>query len=99
MTNIDVQPSVGAENRATLQAIQWSPVIMGAIVAAALALVLHSFALAIGLGVSSPASTWRDASIGLLLLSALYLFLVAVVSYGVGGYLAGRLRTRLSVGT
>jgi len=99
MTNIDVQPSVVAENRATLQAIQWSPVIVGAIVAAALALVLHSFALAIGLGVSSTAPTWRDASIGLILLSALYLFLVAVVSYGVGGYLAGRLRTRLSIGT
>ncbi len=67
---------------------------MGALVAAAVAFVLHSFALAIGLGVSSTAPTWRDASIGLILLSALYLFLVAVLSYGVGGYLAGRLRSR-----
>jgi hypothetical protein len=99
MSNIDVPPSVVAQNRATLQDVQWSPVIVGAIVAAALAFVLHGFALAIGLGVSSTAPTWRDASIGLILLSALYLFLVAFVSYGAGGYLAGRLRARLSVGT
>ena len=59
----------------------------------------HSFAFAIGLGVASTSPTWRDASIGLILLSALYLFLVAFVSYGVGGYLAGRLRRRLSAGT
>jgi hypothetical protein len=76
--------------------IEWSAVIAGALVTAALALVLHAFAAAIGLGVSSTAPTWRDASIGLILLSALYLFLVAFISYGAGGYLAGRLRTRLS---
>jgi hypothetical protein len=34
----------------------------------------------------------------LILLSALYLFLVAFVSYGVGAYLAGRLSTRLTSG-
>ena len=99
MTNIDVPPPVVAENRAALQDVQWSPTIVGAIVAAALASVLHSFAFAIGLGVASTSPTWRDASIGLILLSALYLFLVAFVSYGVGGYLAGRLRRRLSAGT
>jgi hypothetical protein len=76
--------------------IEWSAVIAGALVAAALALVLHAFAAAVGLGVSSTAPTWRDASVGLILLSALYLFLVAFISYGAGGYLAGRLRTRLS---
>jgi hypothetical protein len=73
--------------------VQWGPVIAGAIAAAALASVLHAFAGAIGLAVGSTAPTWRDASMALWLLSGLYLMLVALAAYGLGGYLAGRLRT------
>jgi hypothetical protein len=79
--------------------LQWGPVIAGAIAAAALASVLHAFAAAIGLAVSSTAPTWRDASMALVLLSGLYLVLVALAAYGMGGYLAGRLRSRLSPAT
>jgi hypothetical protein len=74
--------------------VQWGPVIAGAITAAAVALVLHGFAAAIGLAVSSTAPTWRDASLALVLLSGLYLLLAAAVSYGFGAYVAGRLRSR-----
>ena len=76
--------------------VQWGPVIAGAVAAAALALVLHTFAGAIGLAVSSTAPTWRDASIALWVLSGLYLVLVALATFGLGGYLAGRLRAGLS---
>jgi len=62
-------------------------------VAAAVASVLHAFASAIGLGVSSTAPTWRDASIALWLLGGLYLIFVAFISYGGGAYLAGRVRS------
>jgi hypothetical protein len=79
--------------------IQWGPIIAGAIAAAALALVLHSFAAAIGVSVSSTAPTWRDASMALVLLSGLYLIFVALLSYGLGGYVAGFARTRLGAGT
>jgi hypothetical protein len=72
--------------------IQWTPAVAGALAAAALAFVLHSFAAAIGLAVSSSAPTWRDASMALQLLSGLYLVFVAVVAFGVGGYIAGRMR-------
>jgi hypothetical protein len=72
--------------------IQWAPAIAGALAAAALAFVLHSFAAAIGLAVSSTAPTWRDASMALQLLSGLYLVFVAIVAFGVGGYIAGRMR-------
>ena len=72
--------------------IQWMPAIAGALAAAALAFVLHSFAAAIGLAVSSTAPTWRDASLALQLLSGLYLVFVAIVAFGVGGYIAGRMR-------
>ena len=74
--------------------VQWTPVIAGALAAAALATVLHSFAGAIGLAVSSAAPTWRDASVGLMILSGVYLVLVALASYGLGGYIAGLLRER-----
>jgi hypothetical protein len=76
--------------------IQWTPAIAGALAAAALAFVLHSFAAAIGLAVSSTAPTWRDASMALQLLSGLYLVFVAVVAFGVGGYIAGRMRTPIA---
>jgi hypothetical protein len=72
--------------------VQWTPVVAGALAAAALAFVLHSFATAIGLAVSSTAPTWRDSSMALQLLSGLYLVLVAVAAFGVGGYIAGRMR-------
>jgi hypothetical protein len=79
-----------------LSYVHWGPVIAGAVTAAAIALVLHSFAAAIGLGVSSTSPTWRDASFPLWFLSGVYLIVVALLSYGAGGYLAGRVRSSWS---
>src|SRR3954454_10554576 len=78
--------------------LQWTPVIAGALAASALSLILVTFAAAIGLGVSSTAPTWRDASVALWLLSGLYLILQAVISFGFGAYIAGRLRRPLAPG-
>jgi hypothetical protein len=72
--------------------VQWAAVIAGAIAAAALAFVLHSVAVGIGLSIGSAAPSWRDASFALVLLSALYLVLTAVAAYGFGGYVSGLLR-------
>jgi hypothetical protein len=72
--------------------LEWSSIGLGAFAAAALSSVFLGFGVAIGLGVSSTAPTWRDASAALALLSGLYLILQAVVSFGFGGYLAGRVR-------
>jgi hypothetical protein len=91
MTNLDT----ATNTRSWSATVYWGPVVAGAIVAAALALVLHSFAVAIGLGVSSTAPTWRDASIALFILSGVYLVVVALASYGLGGYVAGTLRSKL----
>jgi hypothetical protein len=74
--------------------VYWGPVIAGALTAAALASVLHAFAAAIGLAVSSTAPTWRDAAMALWILSGVYLVLVALIAYGIGGYVAGLLRER-----
>jgi hypothetical protein len=91
-------PRAALSDRSVLY-VQWGPVFAGAVAAAALALVLHSFAGAVGVSVSSTAPTWRDASTALVLLSGLYLILVALASYGLGGYVAGRARVPLGSGT
>jgi hypothetical protein len=94
-----VEPVAVAVPDEQVSYIQWGPAVAGALAAAALAFVLHSFAAAIGLAVSSTAPTWRDSSAALTLLSGLYLVLVAVVAFGVGGYIAGRMRASLESGT
>jgi predicted transcriptional regulator len=80
----------------TTLSIQWSAIIAGAIGASALAFVLHSFAAAVGLSLSSTAPTWRDTSFALVFLSGLYLVLVALASYSFGAYIAARLRMPFS---
>ncbi|RAI44106.1 hypothetical protein CH341_10990 [Rhodoplanes roseus] len=81
----------GASTRAAGFSPQWGPIVAGALAAAALALVLHAFAAAVGLSISSTAPTWRDTSFALVLLSGLYLVLSALAAYGLGGYVTGRL--------
>ena len=78
--------------------LQWTPVIAGALAATALSMILVTFAAAVGLGVSSTAPTWRDASVALWLLSGLYLILQAIISFAFGAYIAGRLRRPLVPG-
>lgn len=73
--------------------IHWPAIFAGALAAAALATVLHSFAAAIGLAVSSTSPTWRDSSVALWILSGIYLLLVALAAYGLGGYIAGWVRS------
>src|SRR5207248_11691283 len=74
--------------------LQWTPVIAGAVVASALSLVLIAFGSAIGLSILSSSPTWRDASPALAVLSGLFLLLAAIASFGIGGYVTGRLRER-----
>lgn len=89
---------VGASAPVSFRYVQWGPVFAGALAAAALSFVLHSFAAAVGLAVSSTAPTWRDASLALWILSGLWLVVVAVAAYSLGGYIAGRMRQGLTEG-
>lgn len=79
-----------------LSYIHWGPVIAGAVVAAATAFVLMTFAAAVGLSVASPSPTWRDTSIALAVLSGAWVLVVTVGSLALGGYLAGRVRSSWS---
>ena len=76
--------------------LHWTPVFAGAITAAALSFVLVSFGSSIGLAVASPSSSWRDTSWTLAFLGGLWLLLTSLASFGLGGYLAGRMRASWS---
>ena len=76
-----------------LSYIHWGPVVAGALAATAVAFVLMTFASAVGLAVASPSPTWRDTSAALALLSGVWILLVAIGSFALGGYLAGRVRS------
>ena len=83
-TVVDVQTS----------GVSWAAIIAGAVVAAALGLVL--LALGAGLGLAS-VSPWADSGVSATTFkigAGIYLCLVAVMTSAVGGYLAARLRTR-----
>ncbi|MBI5261714.1 MAG: hypothetical protein HY852_07850 [Bradyrhizobium sp.] len=90
--SIEVVVPEGEEGRY----LQWTPVVAGALSAAALSFILVAFGVAVGLGVSSTSPSWRDASGALALLSGIYLILQAIVSFGFGGYIAGRTRMPLA---
>jgi hypothetical protein len=74
--------------------LQWTPVVAGAFVASAVSLILIAFGTALGMSIASSSSTWRDTSSALAVASGLYLLIAALVSFGFGGYMAGRLRER-----
>jgi hypothetical protein len=80
--------------------VSWGAIFAGAVSAAALSFVLLAIGAAFGLSVVSPWDFTRGeaaeaaavAGIG----SAIFLVIVHAISSGVGGYLAGRLRSKLA---
>jgi hypothetical protein len=89
---VSMDPNV-APLAAARRYVSWTPVIFGALVATALSSILLAFGTTIGLGVMSTAPSWRDTSPALALLSGLYLIIQAAISFGVGGYITGRIRS------
>ena len=89
------QPDVHLDNtRADASAVSWSAIVAGAAAAAALSLIL--LMLGIGLGLSS-VSPWAQNGIGAATFGVstiLWVTLTQVLASGMGGYLAGRLRTK-----
>ena len=87
-------PTSKIADSSTASAVSWGAIFAGATAAAALALIL--LLLGVGLGLSS-ISPWAytDVSTSKIGISAiLWLSFTQVVAYGMGGYLAGRLRTK-----
>jgi hypothetical protein len=75
-------------------AISWAAIAAGAVAAAALTLVLLAFGVGMGFSVVSP---WGNSGVSAATFeigTGLYLIVVAMLASTIGGYIAGRLRTR-----
>jgi hypothetical protein len=83
-----------ATEEAQASGVSWAAIIAGGVAASALTLVLLVFGVGMGYATVSP---WSNAGISSTTRSVgagLYLIVVAMLSSTIGGYLAGRLRTK-----
>ena len=74
--------------------VSWAAVTAGAIVSCALTLVILAFGIGLGLSVVSP---WGGSGVSATTFkigTGLYLVVIAMLSSSIGGYIAGRLRSR-----
>jgi MFS family permease len=74
--------------------LSWAAVIAGAVVAAAFSLILLALGAGFGLSIVSPWSNARDAVSTVGTVAIVWLIATQIISSALGGYLAGRLRTR-----
>ena len=76
-----------------IPALEWAPIIGGAIAAAAISFVLLTFGAAIGLTLSSPWPNSGVSAVTVAIVVGFWTLLVQAGSFAAGGYLAGRMRT------
>jgi len=79
---------------APVSAVSWPAIIGGAFVAAAMGLILLSLGTGLGLSAVSPWSTSGISSKTLGIAGAIWLLAMQAIAGGLGGYVAGRLRTK-----
>ena len=91
--NLRTETSAGAleENQS---AVSWAAIAAGAVATAALTLVLLAFGAGMGFSAISPWSNSGISSETFKLAAGIYLIVVAMLASTVGGYVAGRLRTK-----
>ena len=78
----------------TNSAVSWGAIFAGTVVAAALSLLLVAFGIGVGFSVVSP---WADSGVSsttFTIAAGVYLIVVAMIPSTIGGYLAGRLRSK-----
>ena len=88
-----IQPGVET-GEPSVAGVSWAAVAAGAIVSCAVTLVVLAFGIGLGLSVVSP---WGGSGVSATTFkigTGLYLVVVAMLSSSIGGYIAGRLRSR-----
>jgi hypothetical protein len=78
----------------SIAGVSWPAVTAGAVVSCALTLVLLAFGIGLGLSVVSPWAGTGVSATTFKIGTGLYLIVIAMLASSIGGYLAGRLRTR-----
>lgn len=74
--------------------VEWGPVLAGATIATAFALILLAFGTALGLGFTSPYDGEGLSPVAFAIAAGLYLLWVQIMSFYFGGYVAARLKAR-----
>jgi hypothetical protein len=93
MERVAIQPGIDT-GEPSVAGVSWAAVTAGAVVSCALTIVLLAFGIGLGLSVVSP---WAGAGVSATTFkigTGLYLIVIAMLSSSIGGYIAGRLRTR-----
>jgi hypothetical protein len=88
-----IQPGIDT-GEPGIAGVSWAAVTAGAVVSCALTLVVLAFGVGLGLSVVSP---WGGAGVSATTFkigTGLYMVVVAMLSSSIGGYIAGRLRSR-----
>jgi hypothetical protein len=94
MIDTVVTRPVAAIEESSVAGVSWAAVAAGAVVSCALTLVVLAFGVGLGLSVVSP---WTGSGVSASTFkigTGLYLVVVAMLSSSIGGYVAGRLRSR-----
>ncbi len=89
---VAIQPGAGAEP--SVAGVSWAAVAAGAVVSCALTLAVLAFGVGLGLSVVSP---WGGSGVSpttFKIGTGLYMVVVAMLASSIGGYIAGRLRSR-----
>src|SRR2546423_423517 len=81
-------------NEAATSGVSWAAVAAGAFATAALSLILLALGAGAGLSSLSPFSSSGLSATTVGFGAVLYLCITEIISSGVGGYIAGRLRTK-----
>ena len=82
------------KNEAYSSGVSWAAVIAGSFVAAALSLILLALGTGIGLSVVSPWSNVNASASTVNKAAIVWLIIIQIIASAMGGYLAGRLRTK-----
>jgi hypothetical protein len=83
----------------TPPSIDWRAVVGGAILTSAISFVLLTFGTGIGLSITSPYPREGVSVTAFLIILALWVVWVSLTSFFAGGYLAGRMRRKISLST
>ncbi len=90
---IVIEPRIESDEP-SVAGVSWPAVAAGAVVSCALTVVLVAFGVGLGLSVVSPWSGAGASASTFKIGTGLYLVVIAMLSSSIGGYIAGRLRTR-----
>ncbi len=90
----NLQSSLPCANEANSSGVSWAAVIGGAFVTAALSVILLALGAGLGLSSISPWSNIGSSASTVGMAAIVWLLVMQIISSTMGGYLAGRLRTK-----